>query len=105
MNSKALHFGLFVLRFGIGVVFVLYGYPKLSDGPDRWADMGERVMEPLGVEFAYAMWGFLSAAAQTIGGLFPGPAFGSPGVGTAWRHQSAEPSKRRPKERFSESGP
>lgn len=70
MNSKALHLGLFVLRFGIGVVFIMYGYPKLSDGPDRWADMGEAVMEPLGIEFAYAMWGFLSALAQAIGGLF-----------------------------------
>ena len=70
MNSKALHLGLFVLRFGIGVVFIMYGFPKLSDGPDRWADMGQAVMEPLGVEFGYAVWGFLSAAAQAIGGLF-----------------------------------
>ena len=69
-GSKAIHFGLMILRLGIGAIFAFHGYPILSDGVSEWRDLGHDMMHPIGIEFAYPMWGFLSAVSMAIGGLF-----------------------------------
>ena len=69
-GSKALHFGLMILRFGTGVIFAFHGYPELSGGMDNWKFLGQRAMAPIGIEFAYPLWGFAAAASMAIGGLF-----------------------------------
>jgi putative oxidoreductase len=60
--------GLLLLRLGIGVMFMLHGYPKLLGGPAAWAGLGG-VMGKVGVNFAPEVWGFLAALAEFGGGL------------------------------------
>lgn len=60
--------GLLLLRVGIGVMFMVHGYPKLLGGPDAWAGLGG-VMGKVGLNFAPALWGFLAALAEFGGGL------------------------------------
>ncbi len=66
--EKFKDFGLLVLRLGLGVAFVLHGYPKMFAGPERWLQLGG-VMELVGVRFYPAAWGFLAAFAELGGGI------------------------------------
>ncbi|RTQ52550.1 DoxX family protein [Hymenobacter gummosus] len=59
--------GLLLLRLGLGVMFVLHGYPKLMGGPEKWAALGGE-MRHLGISLAPTFWGLLAAVAETIGG-------------------------------------
>ena len=59
--------GLLMLRVGIGIMFTLHGYPKLTGGPAAWAQVGG-VMKLVGLDFAPVFWGFLAAAAEAVGG-------------------------------------
>ncbi|GAB2942736.1 hypothetical protein GCM10027048_04230 [Hymenobacter coalescens] len=59
--------GLLLLRLGLGIMFVVHGYPKLMGGPDKWTALGEE-MRHFGVHFAPTAWGLLAAVAETIGG-------------------------------------
>jgi putative oxidoreductase len=38
--SKYKDFGLLLMRAGIGVLFMFYGYPKLLGGPAMWTQIG-----------------------------------------------------------------
>ena len=60
--------GLLLLRVGLGIMFMLHGYPKLMGGPTAWAGLGG-VMGNIGLDFAPAFWGFLAALAEFGGGL------------------------------------
>ncbi|WP_426059364.1 DoxX family protein [Hymenobacter sp. B1770] len=60
--------GLLLLRVGLGVMFMVHGYPKLVGGPAAWAGVGG-VMKTMGLGFAPAFWGFLAAIAEFVGGL------------------------------------
>lgn len=60
--------GLLLLRIGLGVMFVVHGFPKLAGGPAAWAGLGG-VMGAVGLNFAPAFWGFLAALAEFGGGL------------------------------------
>ena len=60
-------FGLLLLRVGIGIMFTIHGYPKLVGGPEKWMELGG-VMKMLGLNFAPAVWGFLAAIAEAVGG-------------------------------------
>ncbi|HEX8425995.1 DoxX family protein [Hymenobacter sp.] len=60
-------FGLLLLRVGIGIMFTIHGYPKLIGGPEKWTELGG-VMKLMGLNFAPAVWGFLAAAAEAVGG-------------------------------------
>ncbi|RSK41159.1 DoxX family protein [Hymenobacter perfusus] len=59
--------GLLLLRVGIGVMFTLHGYPKLTGGVEAWTQIGG-TMKLVGINFAPAFWGFLAAAAEAVGG-------------------------------------
>ncbi len=60
--------GLLILRVGVGAMFVVHGYPKLTGGTERWAKLGA-TMENLGIDFAPAFWGLMAALAETFGGV------------------------------------
>jgi putative oxidoreductase len=61
-------FGLLVLRFGIGVMFMLHGLPKITGGPDRWAKLGAK-MSLIGIDSFPHIWGFLAAVSEFAGGF------------------------------------
>ena len=60
--------GLLLLRVGLGVMFMIHGFPKLAGGPTAWAGVGG-VMDVLGLGFAPTFWGLLAALAEFGGGL------------------------------------
>ncbi len=61
--------GLLFLRIGIGVMFMLHGWPKITGGVEMWTKIGGS-MANLGIDFAPAFWGFMAAFAEFFGGLF-----------------------------------
>jgi putative oxidoreductase len=60
-------FGLLFLRLGLGVMMVMHGWPKLAGGQAAWERVGA-AMQHLGIGFWPAVWGFLAAMAETLGG-------------------------------------
>lgn len=69
MNKETLfNLGFLILRVGIGIIFIFHGYPKLVGGTDVWTEIGS-TMSMVGITFAPTFWGFMAAAAETIGGL------------------------------------
>lgn len=67
-NTQALHFGLLILRIGVGTMFVLHGEGKLFGGPEKWAKLG-KAMGDVGIDFAPLFWGFMAAFAEFFGGI------------------------------------
>ena len=57
-----------ILRVGTGALLLTHGLPKLAKGIAGWEKIGH-AMGLLGIHFAPALWGFLAAAAEGIGGL------------------------------------
>lgn len=66
--GKYRDFGLLALRLGLGVAFVLYGYPKMFGGPEMWTQLGGS-MEIFKVKMMPVAWGFAAAFAEFGGGI------------------------------------
>lgn len=60
--------GLFIIRVGIGAIFVAHGFPKLTGGMEKWIEIGS-AMKSLGITFAPAAWGFAAACSEFFGGI------------------------------------
>lgn len=61
---------LLVLRVGIGISFVfVYGWGKVSGGPEQWVRLGENVAL-FGITFGATFWGFMAAITEFVGGIF-----------------------------------
>jgi len=67
--DKHKNIGLFVIRIGLGIMFMYHGYPKLAGGPAQWTQIGG-AMGYLGLGFAPAFWGFMAAITEFVGGFF-----------------------------------
>ena len=61
-------YGILIIRIGIGVMFMLHGYPKLLGGAAMWEKIGGS-MSNIGIHFAPTFWGFMAAFAEFAGGL------------------------------------
>ena len=59
---------LLIIRVGLGVMFILHGYPKLLGGPEKWEAVGSATKH-IGITFYPLLWGFLAAATETFGGF------------------------------------
>lgn len=59
---------LLLTRVGLGVMFILHGYPKMIGGIPMWEKLGSN-MSHLGINFYPVAWGFLAAFAEFIGGM------------------------------------
>ncbi|MCF7847993.1 MAG: DoxX family protein [Kiritimatiellales bacterium] len=60
--------GLLVLRIGIGIMFMLHGYPKLTGGAETWHALGG-ALSGVGVTVAPTFLGFMAAISEFCGGL------------------------------------
>lgn len=60
--------GLLLLRVGIGLMFIIHGFPKLAGGPNGWTSLGGS-MKVIGVDFLPVFWGFMAAVTETFGGF------------------------------------
>lgn len=67
--SKFKNTGLLLIRIGLGIMFIMHGYPKLLGGPERWESVGG-AMGTIGITFLPMLWGLLAALAETAGGFF-----------------------------------
>lgn len=61
------NFGLLIIRVGLGIMFIYHGLPKLEGGIEAWKSIGMAIKN-VGITFLPAVWGFLAAATETIGG-------------------------------------
>lgn len=59
--------GLLIVRVGLGCMFVVHGWPKLTGGPETWTKLGG-AMETFGVTFAPMAWGLAAALSEAVGG-------------------------------------
>lgn len=62
------NFGLLVIRVGLGVMFVLHGYPKLLGGPEKWEAIGSST-KYVHIHFLPTFWGLMSGCTETFGGF------------------------------------
>jgi putative oxidoreductase len=60
--------GLLLIRLGLGVMFMIHGFPKIMGGVDTWKGLGGS-MKLIGIDFLPVMWGFMAAATETFGGF------------------------------------
>jgi putative oxidoreductase len=67
-GPTCVHWGLLVLRVGIGLAFLAHGVPKLQGGAEGWAKIGG-AMALVGLGFAPTFWGFMAALSEALGGL------------------------------------
>ncbi len=60
--------GLLILRVGIGFMFMLHGWPKITGGPMFWEKLG-MATGSVGIHFAPTFFGFMAALAEFGGGI------------------------------------
>ena len=60
--------GLLIIRVGVGIMFMVHGWPKITGGVEKWTKLGG-AMKVIGIEFAPTFWGFMAAASEFGGGL------------------------------------
>jgi putative oxidoreductase len=60
--------GLLIIRLGLGMSFVVHGFPKMFGGPHVWQKVGG-AMSAFGVHVAPTFWGFMAAFAELGGGI------------------------------------
>ena len=60
--------GLLLLRVGVGLSYIGYGYPKLVGGPSMWEQLGQ-AMNYVGLGFAHTVWGFAASLSEFFGGI------------------------------------
>jgi putative oxidoreductase len=60
--------GLLILRIGLGIMFIMHGYPKLFGGPEKWEAVGG-AMRNIHVTAFPVIWGFLAGITETFGGF------------------------------------
>jgi putative oxidoreductase len=60
--------GLLLIRIGLGVMFIIHGFPKLAVGPNGWTALGGS-MKVIGIDFLPIFWGFMAAVTETFGGF------------------------------------
>ena len=61
--------GLLILRIGIGIMFVLHGYPKIQGGIKTWTWLGTNGMGAIGIDIFPIFWGFMAAFSEFFGAI------------------------------------
>jgi len=68
IGKKFRDIGFLILRVGIGAMFIFHGFPKMTGGPTKWAELGKAI-SVFGITFAPTFWGFMAAFSELFGGL------------------------------------
>ena len=66
--SRCQDLALLMFRLGLGGMFMWHGWPKIIGGTEKWSGLG-KAMGTFGIDFAPALWGFMSSFAEFGGGL------------------------------------
>jgi putative oxidoreductase len=67
-DGRGRDIGLFVLRMGLGIMFLYHGWPKIVGGPTVWTALGGAI-GTFGIAFWPGFWGFMAAVAEFVGAL------------------------------------
>lgn len=65
--SQRRDFGILLMRAGLGIMFILHGYPIILGGPPAWERLGS-AMTLIGIDMFPIAWGLLAGLAETLGG-------------------------------------
>ncbi len=72
MSKKSIgtqgHAGLLALRIGIGILFIIHGYGKVTGGPQAWAELGQATTY-VGISFLPKFFGFMASISEFLGGI------------------------------------
>lgn len=60
--------GLFSMRVGLGIMFMLHGSGKIFAGPEKWQQIGGAIGN-WGIHFFPTFWGFMASFAEFGGGI------------------------------------
>jgi putative oxidoreductase len=66
--AKYADLGLLIGRLGIGIIFIFFGWQKLSGGQAAWTHVGH-AMASLGIAFMPNIWGLAAALSEFVGGF------------------------------------
>ena len=66
--AKYADLGLLIGRLGVGVIFIVFGWQKLSHGQAAWTHYGH-AMASLGISFMPNIWGLAAALSEFVGGF------------------------------------
>lgn len=67
-STKTQELGLIILRIGVGILFVIFGWQKLTGGEQVWGGVGSS-MKFLGINAWPVFWGLLASLSEFLGGL------------------------------------
>lgn len=67
-STKTQQLGLLILRVGVGILFFIFGWEKVTGGEQLWAGVGGS-MKLFGISAWPAFWGLLATTAEFLGGL------------------------------------
>lgn len=68
-SAKFRNIGLLILRVGLGLMFILHGYPKVFGGPESWEQVGAAT-QALGIDILPVALGFFAGITEFFGGIF-----------------------------------
>lgn len=68
LKNDKINIGLLIIRIGLGIMFIMHGFPKIAGGPEKWEGLGG-AMSNVGITFAPAFWGLMAAMAEFAGGI------------------------------------
>lgn len=68
LNKFNTDLGLLIIRVGMGILFLIFGYPKISGGPEMWKGIGAS-MANIHITFAPTFWGFMAALTEFGGAI------------------------------------
>lgn len=60
--------GILLTRLGVGIMFMMHGFPKLMGGPEKWEKTGAAIFH-LGISVFPTAWGLAASVAEVLGGL------------------------------------
>jgi putative oxidoreductase len=66
--AKHSNLGLLIGRLGVGAIFIVFGWQKLSGGQAAWTHYGH-AMASLGIHFLPNVWGLVAALSEFAGGI------------------------------------
>src|SRR5436190_24038384 len=57
-----------LMRIGIGIMFIIFGYGKLTSGAEHLTQLGS-AMGLFGITFGYLFWGYIAAVTEFCVGI------------------------------------
>jgi len=67
-SSRSHELGHAFIRISIGIIFLIFGYGKLTSGTEHLAGIGSAI-GIFGITHGYLFWGYMAALTEFCGGL------------------------------------